>query len=697
MANVSAATEEKVYRIKKWYGLNENPDGDTKLKLGEAAVMRNFRITRDGNLQRRPGTRSVVGLMRGYSLSTEQEPEVVRVDENTSGQLTMYPYATATYEGGIRLSGVPVSVSYKNHTTYIGHLWKNGSFVYSLSSCVFDQNKGTYTWNMRKVVPVGADGNTAVAGLWAGNVGGTEYLIGACDGKLWKLHDGTDWCKVELGDITTIYGVHMFGYGNMLYIMSGVEYKAWDGETLADVEGYRPLVSVAVGPTGGGTLVEQVNKLNGTRRCWVSPDGVASVFVLPDRDIASVDFVIDRSTGLTVNESDYTYDLTNGTVTFASLPAQGVNSYEIGWSVRDTGRSELVKMRFSETYNGANDNRVFLYGDGTNRAFYSGLDRNGTPRADYFPDMNVLVVGTANTPITSLIRHYSRLIAFKSDSTYSVQYGIATLADSSTVATFYTTPINRSIGNVAVGQSRLVLNYPRTLFGSDLYEWKSNSSYSGNLTVDERQASRISDRIYATLYNFDLSRCYCWDDNDNQEYYICYDGKALVHNYAADAWYYYTDFDVSCMVNFRGELFIGDQQGRLNSVSYSHRTDNGLAIKSYWESGSEAFDRDYMRKYSAMLWLGIKPETHGEVMVTVQTDRKSEYTEKVVSSSMSSFANANFRDWSFRTNRKPRMTRCKIKAKKFVFYKLVFKTDSVNTTATILTADIRVRFTGYAR
>ena len=43
------------------------------------------------------------------------------------------------------------------------------------------------------------------------------------------------------------------------------------------------------------------------------------------------------------------------------------------------------------------------------------------------------------------------------------------------------------------------------------------------------------------------------------------------------------------------------------------------------------------------------------------------------------------------------MSLLKIKAKKFVFYKLVFRTSSADSTVTILAADIRVRFTGYAK
>ena len=67
-------------------------------------------------------------------------------------------------------------------------------------------------------------------------------------------------------------------------------------------------------------------------------------------------------------------------------------------------------MRFSETYNGQTDTRVFLYGDGSNTAIYSGLDYNGKPTAEYFPDLNEIAVDSANTPITSMIKHYDSFL-----------------------------------------------------------------------------------------------------------------------------------------------------------------------------------------------------------------------------------------------------------------------------------------------
>ena len=184
MADIKAATNEKVFQIKAFLGLNQNPDGDTKLKMGEAASMNNFRVTRDRNLQRRPGTKTVVNL-------------------------------------------------------------------------------GT---------------DKPVKGLWVGYVGGTEYMLGACDGKLYKLWEegDTTLSAVEIGEIHTDKDVHIFGFENKAYILDGTQYWQWDSTDLDEVEGYVPIVQIAVPPMDvedESATYENVNRLTNKRRVWLSPDG----------------------------------------------------------------------------------------------------------------------------------------------------------------------------------------------------------------------------------------------------------------------------------------------------------------------------------------------------------------------------------------------------------------------------------------
>lgn len=616
MAQIRANTSEKIYPIRAWLGLNENPDGDTKLKMGEAAQMRNFCITRDGNLQRRPGLAGVLEL-----------------------------------------------------------------------------------------------GDAPVRCLWRGNVNGTEYVLAACDGKLWKVYNGV-WGATQIGAITTTGSVHIFGFDQKAYILDGSKYRVWDGSTLSEVTGYVPTVIIAAAPaTGAGTEYEQINKLTAKRTVRYSPDGTTTTYQLPENDLQSVDAVRD----LTDPENPPTIsstDLANGTVTFSAAPALNTDSLEIDYTVKTAYRSQVEAMRYAELYNGAQDTRVFLYGDGSNQVFYSGLDQNGSGRADYFPDLNVANIGTANSPVTALIRHYSRLVAFKTDSTYAISYGTITLESGAVVPGFSVVPVNRTLGNAAMGQARLVLNSPRTLHGQDCYEWRNNSSYSSNLTVDERQARRISDRVYATLGTFATEYAVCWDDDYNQEYYICYNGKALVHNYAADAWYYYTDFDAVSFCNLGDYLYIGRSDGRICQLRASAMADDGewvppdgadpgyytkQGIDAYWESGSMSFGKDSRRKYSSMLWVGVKPQSNTYLEISVITDRKRDSAVKTIVTGLGGFALWDFNTFSFADFDMAKVKKLRIKAKKFTYYKLVFSTDQEGTTATVLSADLRVRDTGYVK
>lgn len=690
MATIRSSSREKVFSCKAWLGLHESPDGDTKLKFGEAANIRNWRITRDRNLKVRPGEDVISGLCRSYSLLVASTVEDARIDNDTSSVLTMYPTASAA-DGKITLSGTSVSVKSDSAFQYAGYYWRETKFkVWQLVSC--DSTDGQHIWKMKRVRAVAASANPKVAGLWQGLVNGTEYVLAACDGKLWKLYDG-EWKKEEIGDVDTTQTVRIFGFSESAYILDGKKYRQWDGTTYGEVPGYVPLVLVSALPSGSGTELEQVNKLSNKRRAQYSPDGTATVFQLPETGLASVDSVRKNAQAVT----GWTADAEKGTVTFSEAPEAGTNTIEITYSTGISFRSQVEAMRFSELYNGAQDTRVFLYGDGSNQVFYSGLDTDGKARADYFPDLNVANIGEANTPVTGLIRHYSRLIAFKTESTYSISYSTITLEDGRVTAGFYITPVNRTIGNAAMGQVMLVSNSPRTLHGQDCYEWSNVSRYSSNLSSDERQAKRISDRVYETLSGMDTERCVCWDDDYSQQYFIAFGKTALVHNYAADAWYYYSNFDAVCFLSFKGELYFGTSGGELRKLDDGERSIAGEEIDAYWESGSIDFGEDFRRKYIAQIWVGLKPTENSEVIVTVQTDRKSVYAEKVVQRKMASFANADFTDWSFETNYKPFMQRLKIKAKKVTYYKMVFKSRSDTTGATVVALDMRVRYNGYVK
>jgi len=807
MATIQTGTGDRMYQIKKWLGINEAEEGDAALKMGEAAVMRNFRVTAGGALKKRPGSKTVAGLTSGYRVVIDGEDQLLVTEEGKSDYaIELYPRVTTDSVGSVIFDGEAVECEgYGDAQNYEEYFCEMGGRKYRFKECVpklpetyYVIPSGTGGWGIsnwrfysldapsafpnfyifesfpaykdgewdltggrlvsaanaassssddyivgKYVIPrplsdgyaapreanfngsgivlhvtgleyhgtkdyaymigtlyyqpkwewyfngAGAEtvdvADAAVRALWSGFVAGEEVICAACNSSLWQLSvdSGGSWSKISCGAIDTSGTVFLFGFDEKLYIMTETEYKCWDGQTITTPEGYRPIVTMETQPEGGGTEAEPVNMLNGLRRAWYSPDGTATEFKLTEAGIESVDWVKDLITGEIIEATEYTVDLDAGSVTFDSPPDRGIDTIEIAWTYPEDSSDKVIGMKYAELYNGAQDTRVFIYGDGSNKCYYSGLDYDGNARADYFPDLNECAVGDSNTPITAMIRHYGRLICYKLDSTWSLYYDTLSLADGSVMPAFYIVPVNREIGSCAYGEARLVENRPRTLDGRSVIEWKATST-SGNITSDQRNAQRISQRVASAIRSFDLSAAKTFYDKVNHDYYVLDgNGTALVNNVDADAWYIYTNFNALCMMSYKDELYYGTADGWLKHLSDGYLSDDGEAIDAYWESGAMDFAQDFKRKYSSMIWVGIKPENNARLSVSAKTDMKSDFAE--------------YPSEAPEEGAVPEVRRIKLRARKFTYYKLIFANDTAGSTATVIGADIRVHGAGYVR
>lgn len=535
---------------------------------------------------------------------------------------------------------------------------------------------------------------TRIRGVWLGSVGGFEHLLAAYGGYIWDI-DRENETAVSRG-ATADEDTHFFAFGGKVYLLNGREYKAWDGgsETeFTDVAGYIPIVQTATSPAGEGVLLEHVNRLTNKRRVEFSPDGTATVFQLPEKGIDDTAGSVSVTVGGTA-VTGFTADAASGTVTLSEAPAAGTNTMVVTYAKGDGARAEVTAMRFSELFNGSTDTRVFLYGDGTNRAIYSGIDGNtGEATAEYFPDLYEITVGEKNTPITALIRHYSRMMAFKPNSAWTIQYGSVSLESSVQTAAFYCQPVNRQFGNEAAGQVKLLENNPITLDDSLVFQWKPNAS-GGLIASGENNAKRISDRVSTTMRGFDMAKVRTFNMKRDLEFWFLQDGRALILNYGTDTWYYYDGLAFSQMVEIDGEKYGFSDGGEMMHISRAYRSDDGAAINCYAATGAMDFDKDWLLKYSPMLFVAMQPESNARVTVTVESDRRSDYPEKLVAYNLSTFLHMDFNHFSFATNRKPKVKRLKLKVKKATYYRIIFKSHSASATATVLETDVKLRYAG---
>lgn len=608
MARILAGNDTSVLKIRRFLGLNENPDGDTVLKTGELAEMQNFRITHDQHLQIRPGTKTILSLAEALT-------------------------------------------------------------------------------------QLGGNADEAKAdGAWRGIAGGREMVLAAYGGHIWEIDfkAGTATERGALDAAETTF----FGFGGKVYALNGKEYLSWDGtaeDGFAPVVGYIPLVQIATTPAGEGTQLEPLNRLTNMRRVRFSPDGTAQTFQLPEQDIVEVHAVLLNGEAVT----EYTPDVAKGKVKLPEVPAEGTETLEITYAKGEDSRSEVAGMRYCELFNGSTDTRVFLYGDGTNRAIYSGLPYStGQPSADYFPALYEVAVGESNTPLTALVRHYSRLMAYKTDSAWVIQHGSITLDDGNVTAAFYTQPVNRQLGNEAPGQVNLVENSPLTLDAGSVYQWKSSNPYSSYISSSENNAKRVSDRVKESLSAMELKRVKTFNIQQDYEYWFLLDGQALILNYANDTWYKYCGLPFTHLLETeRGKYGFCDD-GRVVHISRQWRNDDGAPIDCYAATGAMDFDREWLLKYSPMLFVAMQPETGARLSVTVETNRKSDYPDKLLAYNLATYDHMHYGHFAYRTNRKPQVERVKMKVKKATFYRLIFKSNSASATATVIEADVKLRYAG---
>lgn len=128
MAQIITSVSEAVYQIKKWLGVNEALEGEASLKMGEAALMRNFKVTAGGALKKRAGSRNIAGLMSGYTAEVDTGITSVLLTETgqSTAALTMYPGIEVDSVGGITLTGESAGVTNENQAEHLGWYYRAG-------------------------------------------------------------------------------------------------------------------------------------------------------------------------------------------------------------------------------------------------------------------------------------------------------------------------------------------------------------------------------------------------------------------------------------------------------------------------------------------------------------------------------------------------------------------------------------------
>ena len=566
---------------------------------------------------------------------------------------------------------------------------------------------------LRPGICVQSGSNTArILSYWKGRLGAHTYSV-----TVFEESNGSCRAMAQLVDVPAVFAfaypgfdlsvpVKMFPVEDRLYIVGKpASGSAADAVVTVYLDGdmelfhlsepaYVPTVATNSAPSGGGTALESINILSRFIRVNFDSDGEAVAYTLPS-PVSSVASVTVNSE--TVTNGSYNAD--TRVWTFSSAPEKGTGNVEFLCGISDADLDAALEkfcaMPYCEAYNGDTNTRLFFYGDGTNICYYTGMPAFGSGL--YLPAGNELAVDFSDTAVTGLIRHYSRLLAFKPDGVDAITYEPVTLADGSVIAGFYLRPVSRDFGNDAMGQVTLVNNAARTVSKGGAYDWMI--SY-GNYR-DERYAKRVSNPVAKLFASADGTRTVTCDDGISKTWYAFLNdgaGTVLVHRYDLDVWTVY-----------RSALFEGVDSARLfegqvtflrDGVVYALDPDsvydvgledgNGDAestpIHAVWVSGFQTFGAAFRRKDSSRLWVSLLPEEGTKLRLSLRTDTRSDYEERVLDPTEAELYGDAVPDGT------PFVSRIRLPLKRFASCRLTFSVTDPGAKATVIGYDQEYRY-----
>ena len=718
MASISQSKTPKPLSIERFLGLNEDTTGDTQLEVGESPNMTNFRLSENYKLKKREGYVELFSTQGAYRTRGMWYGDLNGTEEflfNLNQKIFREESISGTDYVSLDTSSyvlVDVVITSAITTPLVGTTGVDGYTIYtnksgetltevSQANINLTSSIGKYYYHTDKTIFIIIAKGTYATDVLARIGLGTSTVYVAINYELalttYRTIVDADMHFFTFEDTVTVHpAANTFPSGSertftretKVYMLNGNEYYSWDGTSFEVVKGYTPLILISTPNTGGGTVFEVINSLTGSKRQQFN--GLAAsntVYQLAETVITAIDYVYANDVRVIEGAStgQFTKNLTNGTVQLnGNVFLAGTNNVEIYWTKGTGTRTDITDNKYSVLFGGKNDTRVFVYGEDTNRFHYTDL-ADGVFSADYFPSTYYQEVGSPNYKITGMIRQYDRLIIFTNNAAYYSFYE-TTLINDISVPDFPSFPLNQAKGNSALGQVALIQNNPFTL-------WKGVQEWVATTVRDERNANYISKRVQETLDSKDLSTALTIDWEKNYEYLICFDNIVVIYNYRLNVWYKFELKDnVTSLYIREDNLYFGTDDGRIMKFDPDLESDQELSINAHWESGFYDFQSEYLQKFVDEMYISIQPSVSTSVDVTYETDRNPLSQVYTAAINLFTFNNINFGNFTFLTSVVPQPFRLKIRAKKFVYFKLNLDNDTNDEKLTVLSINLQYSF-----
>ena len=451
-------------------------------------------------------------------------------------------------------------------------------------------------------------------------INGLFYAVFESGAEKYIVHGGTKlYTFTDAGFVQVYDGMNnarsaAFSHGGKLYILDGASYLVANetgdtiGVTSVSEHAFIPTTVIGAPATGGGTPFEPVNMLTGKRINSMIGDGTSTVFKLDSENIDSVESVkIDGV--LKAETTDYTVNLSDGTVTFTQAPAEsaaggGVDNVVIAFTKNVPGYiSRIEKCTIAASYGYNNDNRFFLSGNPEyqNWDWQSGLDD-----PTYFPDTGYTKIGADTSAVMGYIKQYDTMTIIKNSNEQDAELFLrtATFTDDNKVI-FPVKQGAKGVGAVSIAAFSTLRDDPLFLSKEGVFAIASSSVNQERVLQD--RSFYVNSKL-TKEEGLDKAVSVVW----NGYYILCVNG----HCYVADSrqrtgdsrteqysyeWYYWTNIPAVMFLENGGDLYFGTSDGRVckfntDITGVSRFNDDGDPIVARWSTKYDTFGTFTRRK-----------------------------------------------------------------------------------------------------
>lgn len=453
-----------------------------------------------------------------------------------------------------------------------------------------------------------------IRGVWAGKNAGKEWYLAVVGDCLYASEIGFDSMVSVSNEVPGNESVNFISFYDGIYLLTGEGIRRFDGESLLPITPHIPTVMISTEPSGAGVTFEEPNLLTSQCKQIFSSDGDSIHYHLFTRSVLKVDGVwVD---GVELEDTKYYWDEGFCKLVFLQPPRAGVDNVEVLFTLMGENASDRIeRCRFAVGFGGANDTRVFLYGNRDTPAmrYHSGVV-DGKPSFSYFPELGYTLVGSGS-PITGILRHYDRQLIFTESAAYYSYLEYTVGESGKLIASFPVFPLSDDRGCVPEGQVLLMENNPCTLTETGLFEWISTN------IRDERNARSLSDSIARSLQKEDVSKGILFYRKATSELYLAFSGRIYVYHKKLDLFYYY-EMPPACGFVEMGNSFYFYTQNAVCRVEGN--LDNGQAIPTRWQSGALFFTDGAREKnlYGMTLLAETQALTRSEVTLSEENTKR---------------------------------------------------------------------------